>query len=85
MPRRLSPETVTARGNVLRDRETVIKRYQGNESMATLSREYGVHPEWLAGCLAAWGVPRRTRAQVAALAWAQQTGDKRLRPRRRKW
>ncbi|MER7043870.1 hypothetical protein ABT391_03020 [Streptomyces jumonjinensis] len=71
MPHAQPVDRAAARERVLADKDTVIKRYTEEESLASIARAYGVLDAWLTNQFITWGVPLRTHAQAMAL-WRQQ-------------
>ncbi len=79
----LAPETVAARGRVLKERNDVVERYHAGASVNAIARDYGVRPEWLRDRFSDWNVPMRTRSQAAIAWWRQRPAEERRRARRR--
>ncbi|MFE5097711.1 hypothetical protein ACFRCI_47500 [Streptomyces sp. NPDC056638] len=65
--RRSKEEIQRAREAVIANRDSVVLRYTDGESLAALSREYDVNPDWLGKQFNAWNVPRRDRSAAAVV------------------
>ncbi|SDM62874.1 hypothetical protein SAMN04487981_10245 [Streptomyces sp. cf386] len=65
MTRRTRAEVDAARAEFIRQRESVVKRYNDGEPAASLAREFAVTGTWVAERLDEWGVPRRDRSAAA--------------------
>lgn len=69
---RTTAQRQSARENVHANRDRIIKRYRGDESMNALASAFGVGPAWLAEQFDEWKEPRRNMAAAQALRRANR-------------